>query len=308
MSFGIAIHGGAGTITRGNLDSDQELIYHQELRKALEAGLKVLSKGGSALDAVTDTVVYLEDCDLFNAGAGSVYSHDKEHEMDASIMEGKLLDAGAVTMVKNVRNPIVLSRLIMEKSEHVFLAGPGAEEFGKQHNIKFEKPEYFHNDFRYAQLLEAMKDNVVALDHDIPVEHKFGTVGAVAKDINGNLAAATSTGGMTNKRFNRIGDSPIIGAGTYANNNTCAISCTGHGELFMRGVVAYDVSCLMEYKGLSLQAACEEVIMKKQVNMGGEGGLIGIDKNGEIALVFNSEGMYRGWANSIDDIHTAIYR
>lgn len=307
MSFSIAIHGGAGTINRSNMDEEKALRYHDALKAATQAGLDILSKGGNALDAVTNAVISLENCPLFNAGKGAVYTHEKKHEMDASIMDGTNLAAGAVTMVQHIKNPVLLARSIMEKSEHVFLCGQGAEDFARIQNLTFETDDYFNTDFRYQQLQDAIREDKIALDHNINTEKKFGTVGAVAKDMHGNLAAATSTGGMTNKRFNRIGDSPVIGAGTYANNFTCGISCTGHGEFFLRGVVAYDVSCLMEYKGLSLQEACEEVILRKQVQLGGEGGLIGVDKNGKLALVFNSEGMYRAWANTIDHIQTAIY-
>lgn len=307
MSYSIAIHGGAGTINRSNMDEEKSLQYHDALKAATQAGLDILSKGGTALDAVTNSVISLENCPLFNAGKGAVYTHDQKHEMDASIMNGANLAAGAVTMAQHIKNPVLLARTIMEKSEHVFLCGLGAEEFARIQNLTFETEDYFNTDFRYQQLLDAIREDKIALDHNINTEKKFGTVGAVAKDMHGNLAAATSTGGMTNKRFNRIGDSPVIGAGTYANNLTCGISCTGHGEFFLRGVVAYDVSCLMEYKGMSLQEACEEVILKKQVQLGGEGGLIGVDKFGKMALVFNSEGMYRAWANSKDHIQTAIY-
>ncbi len=307
MSYAIVIHGGAGTINRVNMDEVKAKIYHDALKSATQAGLLILSKGGTALDAVTDAVISLENCPLFNAGRGAVYTHDQRHEMDASIMDGSNLGAGAVTMVQNIKNPIVLARTIMEKSEHVFLCGMGAEEFARIQKLHFEPDQYFNTETRLDQLLEAIREDKIALDHNINVEKKFGTVGAVAYDSKGNLAAATSTGGLTNKRFNRIGDSPVIGAGTYANNKTCAISCTGVGEYFLRGVVAYDVSCLMEYKGMSLQEACDEVIMKKQVALGGEGGLIGVDKKGNIALVFNSEGMYRGWGGSTDKIRTAIY-
>ncbi|HMG15756.1 MAG TPA: isoaspartyl peptidase/L-asparaginase [Saprospiraceae bacterium] len=307
MPFSIAIHGGAGTINRSNMDEAKAKIYHEALQSATQIGFDILASGGSAIDAVTHAVISLENCHLFNAGKGSVYTHDKRHEMDASIMDGSNLDAGAVTMVQNIKNPVLLARTIMDKSEHVFLCGAGAEEFARIHKLVFESDDYFNTETRLAQLMEAIKEDKIALDHNINVEKKFGTVGAVARDSKGNLAAATSTGGLTNKRFNRIGDSPIIGAGTYANNNTCAISCTGVGEFFLRGIVAYDVSCLIEYKGMSLQEACEEVIMKKQMILGGEGGLIGMGKNGDIALVFNSEGMYRGWGSSGVEIKTAIY-
>jgi beta-aspartyl-peptidase (threonine type) len=264
--------------------------YEQGLNDALEAGYSILKTGGSSLDAVEAAVASLEDFAMFNAGRGSVFNNAGKHEMDASIMCGKTLDAGAVSALSNVKNPVKLARSVMQHSEHVMLFGAGAEVFAKKHNIEFAPDDYFFNQFRYDQWQEAMKEDRVQMDHS---DKKFGTVGAVALDKDGNLAAATSTGGMTNKKFGRVGDSPIIGAGTYANNNTCAISCTGHGELFIRSVVAYDISCLMEYKGLSLKEACDVVVHDKLVKIGGEGGLVAIDKHGNIDMPFNSEGMYR---------------
>jgi beta-aspartyl-peptidase (threonine type) len=250
-------------------------------------------------------VVSLEDCPLFNAGKGAVFTHDEKHEMDASIMEGKTLNAGAVAAVRNVRNPIVLARAVMEKSEHVLLSGAGAEEFARNVKLPFEADEYFYNKFRHDQLMAIIHSEKSILDH---TEKKFGTVGAVALDMNGNLAAATSTGGMTNKRFGRIGDTPVIGSGTYANNKTCAVSCTGHGEYFLRAVVAYDISCLMEYKGMSLQQACEKVVLEKLVSIGGEGGVIAVDTLGSHSLTFNSDGMYRGMRDASGHKVVAIYR
>lgn len=308
MNYSLAIHGGAGTILRSSMTPEKEQAYHLALRESLIAGENILAKGGSALDAVTASIVSLENCPLFNAGLGSVYTNEGKHEMDASIMEGSLLEAGAVSMLKNIKNPILLAKTILEKSEHVFLCGEGAETFARDNGLNFEPDEYFNTLFRKEQWLQALNEDQILLDHNGLNEKKFGTVGAVAKDRNGNLAAGTSTGGMTNKKFNRIGDSPIIGAGTYANNNTCAISCTGHGEYFIRGVVAYDVSCLMEYKGLSLKEACEVVILDKQVSLGGEGGLIGVNKMGDVALVFNSEGMYRGCIKEGEGLETKIYK
>ncbi|MBS1772497.1 MAG: isoaspartyl peptidase/L-asparaginase [Bacteroidetes bacterium] len=293
----LAIHGGAGTILRSAMTSELQTQYEQGLQDALEAGYKILSSGGSAMDAVEAAVMSLEDCPMFNAGCGSVFNNTGKHEMDAAIMDGNTLDAGAVSGVSNVKNPVKLALTIMQNSEHVLLTGTGAELFAKMQGLEFEDDKYFYNETRYKQWQEALKDDRVQLDH---TEKKFGTVGAVALDAQGNLAAATSTGGMTNKKFGRMGDSPIIGAGTYANNNTCAISCTGHGELFIRAVVAYDISCLMEYKGLSLQEACDIVVHDKLVKIGGEGGLIAIDKYGNIKLPFNSEGMYRGYANETE--------
>ena len=305
-NFTIAIHGGAGTITRASLSAEAEKNYRNHLGIALQAGATALEKGGTATDAVEAAVRSLEDCPLFNAGKGSVFTNTGTHEMDASIMDGRTLGAGAVAGITGVRNPISLARLVMDKSDHVLLAGSGAEEFGRNQHVPFESPEYFHNDLRYQQWQEVKDEDTYHLDHRD--EKKFGTVGAVACDVHGNLAAATSTGGMTNKRFGRIGDSPVIGSGTYANNKTCAISCTGHGEYFLRAVVAYDISCLMEYKGLSLTEACEQVVNDKLVKFGGEGGLIAVDTLGNICLPFNSEGMYRGWKNGNDEAQVAIYK
>jgi beta-aspartyl-peptidase (threonine type) len=311
--FAIAIHGGAGTITRENLSEAAEKAYRLALETALQAGYALLETGASALDAVEATVVALENCDMFNAGKGSVFTRQGGHEMDASIMEGSNLAAGAVTGVRNLKNPIKLARCIMEKSDHVFLSYPGAEEFARLHHLEFEPDPYFYNQLRYDQWQQIRNTDTYQLDHteDLPDapfrDNKFGTVGAVALDQSGNLAAATSSGGMTNKNFNRIGDSPLIGAGTYANNKTCAVSCTGHGELFIRSVVAYDVSCLMEYKNLSLQEACDLVVHDKLVKIKGEGGLIAIDRAGNIALPFNSEGMYRASRKAGEEVMVAIY-
>jgi beta-aspartyl-peptidase (threonine type) len=274
----------------------------------LDAGFSVLEKNGSPMDAVKAAVVSLEDCILFNAGRGSVFTHKGTHEMDASIMNGATLQAGAVAGVKNIRNPVLLADCVIKNSEHIFLIGTGAEEFAGLHGIQTEPDEYFFSEFRYQQLKYAQENETVVLDHFNTTERKFGTVGAVACDINGNLAAATSTGGMTNKKFGRVGDTPIIGSGTYANNKTCAISCTGHGEPFMQAVTAYDVSCLMEYKGFSLQQAMEEVTLKKLVANNGEGGMIGVDALGNSAMVFNSEGMYRGVKDSTGLNDIAIYK
>lgn len=305
-TFSLAIHGGAGTIRKSDLTAEQEKAHLQALDDALAVGEKILQAGGSALDAVEAAVVSLEDCPLFNAGRGSVFTHDGKQEMDASIMCGRTLDAGAVTMLSGVRNPIRLCRVVMEKSEHVMLAGAGAVEFAKLHQLPFEPAVWFHSDFRKKQLESAKQRDRVQLDHS-PDDEKFGTVGAVALDLHGHLAAATSTGGMTNKKYNRIGDSPLIGCGTYANDRTCAVSCTGYGEYYIRGVVAYDVSCLMEYAGLDLAAACARVIHEKQPALGGDGGLIAVDGLGNMALPFNSEGMYRGWVREGEELEVAIY-
>ncbi len=299
-TFSIAIHGGAGTITRSLMSSEKEKLYREALTYALNQGEEILRKNGTALDAVTAAVVALENNPLFNAGKGAVFTNTGKHEMDAAIMRGDTLEAGAVAGISAVKNPILLAKEIMQFSGHVFLAGNQAEDFARSRGLAFETPEYFHDEFRFGQWMSVKDEEGYQLDHTD--EKKFGTVGAVAKDAFGNLAAATSTGGMTNKRWGRIGDSPVIGAGTYANNESCAISCTGHGEFFIRAVVAYDIHCLMVYKGLSLQQACELVVNDKLVKMGGEGGLIAVDHLGNIALPFNSEGMYRGFATPEESI------
>ena len=313
QKISIAIHGGAGTIVREQMTAALEAAYRQGLQQALTAGYSVLEKKGSSLQAVAAAVVILEDNLLFNAGRGSVFTSQGLHEMDASIMDGRTLGAGAVAGIKNIRNPVLLARAVMEKSGHVMLSGPGAEEFAAEQGIATAPDEYFYSQFRLNQWQEIRGSDVFELDHrgaarkDAPDGKKFGTVGAVACDDQGNVAAATSTGGMTNKRFGRIGDSPVIGAGTYANNATCAISCTGHGEIFMKAVAAYDVSCLMEYRNLTLQQACDMVVMKKLVALQGEGGLVGIDAKGNVALVFNSAGMYRACKDSTGMDYVAIY-
>jgi beta-aspartyl-peptidase (threonine type) len=304
-NFSIAIHGGAGTILRSTMTATLQAQYEAGLQDALDAGYKILEAGGSSLDAVEVAVVKMEDSPLFNAGKGAVFNNVGGHEMDAAIMSGKGLEAGATCGVSQIKNPVKLARAIMERSPHVLLCGAGAEQFAKLQNLVFENDAYFYTEQRYQQWQEALKEDKVQLDHS---DKKFGTVGAVALDQQGNLAAATSTGGMTNKKFGRIGDSPIPGAGTYANNNTCAVSCTGHGELFIRSVVAYDVSCLMEYKGLSLKEACYEVVYNKLVKIGGEGGLIAVDMAGNIEMPFNSEGMYRARRNSNGVNEVSIYR
>lgn len=308
QTFSIAIHGGAGTILKKDLTPELEAAYNKGLEEALTAGYNILEKGGTALAAVTAATVSLENCILFNAGKGSVFTKTGTHEMDAAIMDGSTLEAGAVAGVSAVKNPVELALAIMQKSDHVMLSGDGALQFAKQQGLNIEEEMYFFSQFRYDQWQLVKNENVIALDHNINTEKKFGTVGAVACDVQGNIAAATSTGGMTNKNFNRIGDTPVIGAGTYANNTTCAISCTGHGELFLRAVAAYDVSCLMEYKGLTLQQAMETVTLDKLVKINGEGGMIGVDAKGNTSLVFNSDGMYRAMQNSKGEKQIAIYR
>ncbi len=318
QTFSIAIHGGAGTILKQDMTAELEAAYIKGLEDALSAGYSVLEKGGTALNAVAAAVVSLENCIMFNAGKGSVFTKNGTHEMDAAIMDGKSLDAGAVAGVSSVKNPVELALAIMQKSEHVLLSGDGALQFAKQQGLKIEDEAYFFSQFRCDQWQLVKDEDKIALDHNIQVEKpsstkttagkKFGTVGAVACDRYGNIAASTSTGGMTNKNYNRIGDSPIIGAGTYANNKTCAISCTGHGELFLKAVAAYDISCLMEYKGMSLQEAMDFVTLDKLVKINGEGGMVGVDAKGNTALVFNSDGMYRAMQNSNGEKQIAIYR
>ncbi|MGB7922553.1 MAG: isoaspartyl peptidase/L-asparaginase [Pyrinomonadaceae bacterium] len=302
----LAIHGGAGTILRAEMSMEREAAYRDGLRRALRRGWEALESGGAAIDVVETAVRAMEDDPLFNAGRGSVFTHDGRHEMDAAIMSGKDLRAGAVAAVGGIKNPIALARRVMEETPHVLMCGSGAEEFAREAGCEFAPPEYFFDQLRYEQLLQARREDEVSLDHS-PVK-KFGTVGAVACDARGHLAAATSTGGMTNKRYGRVGDTAIIGAGTYADDRTCAVSCTGHGEFFIRAVVAYDAACLMKHKGLSLTEACEQVIGVTLREMDGEGGLIAVDRHGNLALPFNSEGMYRAWITSGQEAQVAIYR
>jgi L-asparaginase / beta-aspartyl-peptidase len=306
--FSIAIHGGAGTLLQGQMTAEKEAAYKSALQEALDAGYDVLENRGSSLDAVCAAVKILEDSPLFNAGRGSVFTATGSHEMDASIMEGLTLKAGAVSLIKGIKNPILLARDVMEKSEHVFLAGDGARQFALEQGYTFEDDAYFYDELRYQQWQEIKDSDHFQLDHSQKKDSKFGTVGAVARDAFGNLAAATSTGGMTNKKWGRVGDSPMIGAGNYANNATCAVSCTGSGEFFIRGVVAYDVSCLMEYKRLSLSDAAAEVIHHRILKLGGDGGLIAVDKNGNVTLPFNTEGMYRGYRKSNKEKGIFIYK
>lgn len=309
--FSIVIHGGAGTIIKEDMTPELEEAYRMALKEALDAGYSVLEHGGSAINAVKSSVVVLEDNALFNAGKGSVFTNEGLNEMDASIMDGSNLAAGAIAGVRNIRNPIELAEEVMLHSDHIFLIGQGANDFAVKRGMKLEPDEYFYSKYRHDQLRQIRDSDSYQLDHtsnkEAAPDKKFGTVGAVACDSNGDVAAATSTGGMTNKRYGRVGDSPIIGAGTYANNKTCAISCTGHGEIFIKAVTAYDVSCLMEYKKMSLKEACDEVVLKKLVALRGEGGLIGVDAKGNTAMIFNSPGMYRGFKNSDGENEIAIY-
>jgi len=326
----LVIHGGAGTITRANMTTEQEKAYKSVLNNALQQGYKVLKDGGTSLKAVEAAIMVMEDSPLFNAGKGAVFTNEGKNELDASVMNGSNLKAGAIAGVTTVKNPIRAAIAVMDKSPHVMMTGTGADLFAKEQGLEIVDPSYFYTEARYKALIKAKESEKVELDHtEQPKEKvksnpktgfndakdliftegkKFGTVGCVALDKFGNLAAGTSTGGMTNKRYGRVGDAPIIGAGTYANNATCAVSATGHGEYFIRSVVAYDISALMEYKGLSLQKAADEVVMKKLVTIGGEGGVIALDRSGNIAMPFNSEGMYRGYIRSNGESEVLIYK
>ncbi|MBM4212582.1 MAG: isoaspartyl peptidase/L-asparaginase [Gammaproteobacteria bacterium] len=299
----IAIHGGAGVIPRDQLGPDDGASYRAGLSEALDAGYAVLAAGGNSLDAVTTAVRLLEDNPLFNAGKGAVLAHDGYAELDASIMEGRTLAAGAVTGLRHVKNPIDLARRVMENSPHVFLSGAGAEEFALTQDLTLVPNEYFVTPTRKRQLERVLQGRVQARNE----LQGLGTVGAVAVDAQGNISAATSTGGMTNKRWGRIGDAPVIGAGTYANNASCAVSATGHGEYFIRSVVAYDICALVEYRGWTLEKAAKEVVHGKLIQRGGEGGIIAVDPQGNVAMQFNSPGMFRGMRDSAGRREIAIY-
>ena len=324
-TFAIAIHGGAGTILRKMMTAKQEQEYRAKLEESLKAGHTVLAEGGRAIDAVQASVRVMEDSPLFNAGKGAVFTHEGFNEQDACIMDGATRAAGAVAGVRRIASPITVARLVMEKSPHVLLGGEGAERFAEAQGITLVDKEYFYTEHRWNQLQQALRrekqkqEPQTQLDHsddqsvDNPIDKeleqrdKIGTVGAVAVDQHGDLAAATSTGGMTNKRFGRIGDTPIIGAGTYADNATCAVSTTGVGEYFMRGVTAFDMAAMMLYKQMSLTEA-SSVAMRKLADLGGTGGLIAIDRNGNIAQPFTSEGMYRGWMKADGSMAVKIFR
>lgn len=309
----IAIHGGAGTIAPDRIDPEP---FHAGLRQALEAGDRALAAGGSALDAVEAAVMALEDCPLFNAGRGAVYTADATHELDASVMDGSTLQAGAVAGINRVRNPVRLARRVLENSGPILLAGAGAQRFAEEQGLADEDPAYFHVEHRLQQLrfIQAGGSREAALDHNVHVpapiieDRKFGTVGAVARDANGHLAAAVSTGGMTNKRPGRIGDSPIIGAGVYANDRTCAVAATGTGEAFLRAVAAHDVHARMLYRGERLEDAAQSVISETIGGFGGEGGLVAVDAEGRISMPFNTRGMYRGFIRSDQKAVTMIQR
>lgn len=321
----IAIHGGAGAMSRAAMSPEKEQEYLQALRAIVQAGQAVLAAGCSALDAVTEAVRLLEDCPLFNAGHGAVFTSAGTHELDASIMDGATLRSGAIANVDCVRNPVLAARRVMEHSKHVFFVGQGAVDFARAEGLELVDPSYFSTEARREQLLRVQRETpgAAVLDHDgqamvasgqpapadpLDSDRKFGTVGAVAVDAQGNLAAATSTGGITNKQVGRVGDAPLIGAGCYANNRSCAVSTTGTGEMFIRMVAAYDVSAQMEYLGASLQEAADRVVQQKLPTIGGKGGLIAVDGQGNVALPFNTEGMYRGYGRVGEDAVVAIYR
>ncbi len=313
--FAIVIHGGAGTILRKNMSTEDEASYNAKLEEAIRVGYDILKNGGSSLDAVEKTINVLENSPLFNAGKGAVFTNAGINELDASIMDGRNLDAGASAGTKTVKNPINLARAVMENSPHVMLSGEGAEQFAKEQGLEIVDPSYFYTEARFKALerVKASEENETARDksafYDPTIkDSKFGTVGCVALDKSGNLAAGTSTGGMTNKRWGRIGDAPIIGAGTYANNATCAVSSTGWGEYFIRAMVAHDISALMDYKGMSLQEAAKEVIQKKVPDLGGDGGIVAVDKDGNMVMEFNTEGMYRASMDASGNLTIGIYK
>jgi beta-aspartyl-peptidase (threonine type) len=316
QKIALAIHGGAGTILKNTMTTELEKAYKAAMEESLIKGYEILKDGGSSLDAVEIAVKVLEDCPLYNAGKGAVFTADGRNELDASIMYGKDLSAGAIAEVTNIKNPISAARAVMEKSDHILLVGSGAEAFAAMYGLEVVDQDYFYTKERWDALQRVREQDPTKteLDHGsgkatlkIVKDEKFGTVGAVALDVSGHLAAATSTGGMTNKKWGRVGDSPIIGAGTYANQQ-CAVSCTGWGEYFIRLCVAKTVADLMEYKEYSLKKACNEVIMKKLPALGGDGGLIAVDNKGNIAMPFSTEGMYRGYIKNNGQINISIYK
>ena len=297
----LVIHGGAGTILKENMTAEREEAYQAALTEALESGYQVLATGGSSVDAVIAAIRKMEDSPLFNAGKGAVFTNAGKNELDASIMDGKNLMAGSVAGVTTIKNPITAAHAVMTRSEHVMLAGKGAEKFAEEQGLEIVDPSYFFDSTRYQQYLDRKKN-------EEKPEQKFGTVGAVALDQYGNIAAGTSTGGMSNKKYGRVGDSPIIGAGTYANNKTCAVSATGWGEFFIRLSVAHDIAAMMEYGGFSLQAAADSVIHGKLAALGGDGGIIALDRLGNISMTFNTEGMYRGYITKKGEAKVLIYK
>lgn len=296
----LVIHGGAGTITRSGMTPEMEKQYRDALEQSLKSGQAVLARGGSSIDAVETAIRVLEDNPLFNAGKGSVFTHEGKNELDAAIMDGRTKKAGSVAGVTIIRNPISAARAVMEKSEHVMMVGRGAELFATKMGLEIVDPSYFWTERRWKALQRELMEK--------EKKKSIGTVGCVAVDKNGNLAAGTSTGGMTNKQFGRVGDAPIIGAGTYAENESVAVSATGHGEFFIRWTVAYDIAALMKYRGMTVQQAGDEVINRKLKAVGGEGGVIALDAKGNFAMPFNSEGMYRGWIGSDGVPQVLIYK
>ena len=303
----IALHGGAGTILRANMTPEKEAAYHAALKACLEAGITVLQAGGSALDAVTATVMQLEECPLFNAGRGAVFTTDARHEMDAAIMDGATRECGAVSGICGPRNPILAARAVMELTEHVFLAGEGAQRFCAEAGLEMMDPSWFSTEQRLKALQDEMARRQAGGHDDGDPARKHGTVGAVALDQYGHLAAATSTGGMTAKTPGRVGDSPVIGAGTWADDATAALSATGHGEYFIRWAVGHETDARMRWAGQSLNEATSAIIAELG-EKGGDGGLVAVDRQGNIALPFNSPGMYRAWCGTDGVIHTGIYR
>ncbi|MFO0506316.1 MAG: isoaspartyl peptidase/L-asparaginase family protein [Chryseotalea sp.] len=307
----LVIHGGAGTIRKANMTPEKEAAYHAALQQALDSGYAVLKRGGKSTDAVIAAIKIMEDSPLFNAGKGAVFTNEEKNELDAAIMDGSNLMAGSVAGVTTIKNPITAAYAVMTKSEHVMMVGKGAEQFAQLNGIEIVDPSYFFDSARYKALLKAKqseKDKAAMLYDPYTKDSKFGTVGAVALDQYVNLAAGTSTGGMTNKRFGRVGDAPIIGAGTYANNQTCAISATGWGEYFIRLNVAHDIAALKGYAGLTVQQAADSVVMKKLPALGGDGGIIALDRQGNFALTFCTEGMYRGYVNEKEGAKKFIYK
>ncbi|MFZ1704161.1 MAG: isoaspartyl peptidase/L-asparaginase [Saprospiraceae bacterium] len=304
--YALVIHGGAGVIERGSLSKQLEESYHKSLEEALLVGENILKAGGSSIDAVEAVIVLLENDSLFNAGKGAVFTFDGKNELDASIMEGREMKAGAVASLTNIKNPITAARAVMEKSPHVLLVREGAEQFAREQKCELVDPSYFYTEKRWSELQTEKAKNVDSVPQ-AGDNKKMGTVGCVALDKFGDIVAGTSTGGMTNKRYGRVGDSPIIGAGTYADNNTCGVSCTGHGEFFIRYSVAKDVAALMEYKDWSLEKAAKYVVFQKLVAVGGEGGLVAIDNKGNIIMPFNTSGMYRGYCLP-GKLETYIYK
>jgi L-asparaginase / beta-aspartyl-peptidase len=303
----LAIHGGCGTLQRAAMSDEREKLYHLALEQALRAGYACLVAGASALDAVEACVVVLEDSPLFNAGRGSVMTHDGKHEMDAAIMSGERLEAGAVAGVRGLKNPVLAARKVLESGTYVMLAGPGAEAFAREQGLSFEPDSYFFTQERMDQLTSAKAGRAMVMDHDGSAK-KFGTVGAVAVDRRGHVAAATSTGGLTNKRFGRVGDTPVIGSGTWADNRSCAISCTGYGEAFIRLGTARAIASRVQLLGEDLLHSCDVIVNQELPRYGGEGGVIALDPAGRICLAFNTEGMYRAWCREGEPMQTAIFR